>query len=317
MAERRMFAKTIIDSDLFLDMPPSTQMLYFHLSMRADDDGFINNPKRIQRMVGATDDDMRILLAKQFILSFESGVIVIRHWKVHNYIRRDLYHPTVYQKERQKLNIANAHSPYEFTDNDSSSESVTGTLQECNESVTDTLQVRNESVTVTLQPRNEFVTDTLQPRNEFVSIVKSKYRNKSKPRDRVSSKSNSNTNSQYNTITREEDYGLTHELTDELKDIIGFYQENIEMLTPFKVDVLEGYVNDYSAEWVEKAMHKVATLGPDKRNVKYLGGVLRGWKMDRVPRPWEHKKSDSDESNGWQDMAADLIADLESDGCEH
>ena len=91
MAERRMFAKTIIDSDAFLDMPLSAQALYFHLSMRADDDGFINNPKKIQRMIGASDDDCKLLIMKKFIINFESGVIVIKHWKIHNYIQRDRY----------------------------------------------------------------------------------------------------------------------------------------------------------------------------------------------------------------------------------
>jgi hypothetical protein len=100
MAERRMFAKTIIDSDAFLDMPLSTQALYFHLAMRADDDGFINNPKKIQRMIGASDDDCKILLMKRFILTFESGVIVIKHWKIHNYIRNDRYKPTIYKEEK-------------------------------------------------------------------------------------------------------------------------------------------------------------------------------------------------------------------------
>ncbi|HCD2895399.1 TPA: replisome organizer [Enterococcus faecium] len=103
MAERRMFAKTIIDSDAFLDMPLSTQTLYFHLSMRADDDGFINNPKKIQRMVGCGDDDLKLLMAKRFILVFESGVIVIKHWKIHNYIRNDRYKPTLYQDEKALL----------------------------------------------------------------------------------------------------------------------------------------------------------------------------------------------------------------------
>ena len=103
MAERRMFAKTIIDSDAFLDMPLSTQALYFHLSMRADDDGFINNPKKIQRMVGCGDDDLKLLMAKRFILVFESGVIVIKHWKIHNYIRNDRYKPTLYQDEKALL----------------------------------------------------------------------------------------------------------------------------------------------------------------------------------------------------------------------
>lgn len=103
MAERRMFAKTIIDSDAFLDMPLSAQSLYFHLSMRADDDGFINNPKKIQRMIGASDDDCRLLLQKRFLITFESGVVVIKHWKIHNYIQKDRYKPTLYQTEKALL----------------------------------------------------------------------------------------------------------------------------------------------------------------------------------------------------------------------
>lgn len=105
MAERRMFAKTIIDSDTFLDMPLSTQALYFHLSMRADDDGFINNPRKIQRSIGATDDDMRLLVLKQFILIFESGIIVIRHWRLHNYIRNDRYKETIYTEEKAQISV--------------------------------------------------------------------------------------------------------------------------------------------------------------------------------------------------------------------
>ena len=105
MAERRMFAKTIIDSDAFLDMPLSTQALYFHLSMRADDDGFINNPKKIQRMVGCGEDDLKLLIVKRFILPFDSGVVVIKHWKIHNYIRNDRYKPTIYTEERAQLEL--------------------------------------------------------------------------------------------------------------------------------------------------------------------------------------------------------------------
>ena len=100
-----MFAKTIIDSDAFLDMPLSTHALYFHLSMRADDDGFINNPKKIQRMIGASDDDLKLLIAKNFIIPFESGIVVIKHWKIHNYIRNDRYKETVYQEEKALLDV--------------------------------------------------------------------------------------------------------------------------------------------------------------------------------------------------------------------
>ena len=103
MAERRMFAKKIIDSDAFLDMPLSTQSLYFHLSMRADDEGFINNPKRIQRMIGASDDDCKLLIAKGFVLVFETGVIVIKHWKIHNYIQKDRFKPTICSEEKKEI----------------------------------------------------------------------------------------------------------------------------------------------------------------------------------------------------------------------
>lgn len=105
MAERRMFAKTIIDSDAFLDMPLSTQALYFHLSMRADDDGFINNPKKVQRMIGCSDDDLKLLIAKNFLIPFDNGVVVIKHWRIHNYIQKDRYKPTVYQDELGSLEV--------------------------------------------------------------------------------------------------------------------------------------------------------------------------------------------------------------------
>ena len=96
MAQRRMFAKTIVDSDAFLEMPQSSQLLYFHLSMRADDEGFVNQPKAIMRVCGAKDDDLRILVAKKFIIPFESGVVVIKHWKIHNYIQSDRFKETTY-----------------------------------------------------------------------------------------------------------------------------------------------------------------------------------------------------------------------------
>lgn len=103
MARRRMFSKAIIDSDAFLDMPVTTQLLYFHLSMRADDDGFINKPKSIMRACGGSDDDMKILIAKKFIIPFESGIVVIKHWKIHNLIAKDRYTETTYKEEKSTL----------------------------------------------------------------------------------------------------------------------------------------------------------------------------------------------------------------------
>lgn len=103
MAQRRMFSKKITDTDTFLDMPLSSQALYFHLNMHADDDGFVSNSKTIKRMIGASDDDLKLLMAKQFIFTFESGVVVIRDWKIHNYIRKDTYTPTIYGDEMDEL----------------------------------------------------------------------------------------------------------------------------------------------------------------------------------------------------------------------
>ena len=103
MAERRMFATKVIDSDLFLEMPLQTQALYFHLAMRADDDGFVNNPKKIVRMIGADETSLKILISNSFLIPFNTGIVVISHWKLHNFIRKDRYKPTIYQNEKNNL----------------------------------------------------------------------------------------------------------------------------------------------------------------------------------------------------------------------
>lgn len=103
MAQKRMFSLKIIDTDLFLDMPVSTQLLYFHLSMRADDDGFVSSPMKIIKIVNCSNDDLKILMAKDFIIPFESGICVIRHWKIHNYIQKDRYTETLYKQEKAQL----------------------------------------------------------------------------------------------------------------------------------------------------------------------------------------------------------------------
>ena len=103
MAQRRMFSMSIMDSDAFLDMPTTSQLLYVHLGMRADDEGFIGNPKRIVKMTGANEDDLKILLAKKFLLAFESGVVVIKHWRMHNTIRMDRFTQTTYKREKDLL----------------------------------------------------------------------------------------------------------------------------------------------------------------------------------------------------------------------
>ena len=227
-----MFAKTIIDSDMFLDMSLSTQALYFHLAMRADDDGFINNPKRIQRMIGASDDEMKILIAKQYILPFDSGVVVIKHWKIHNYIQKDRYHPSTCP-EKQLVELDTKTKMYERAD----TSCIQGCIQSC---------IQDVSVDKVRLDKN--------------SIDKSRL---------VESR---------------------NEQTDELSSLIEFCNNNVEILTPFKMQMLEGYVEDYGIEWVQRGLEKLAGGDRTKQNVKYLGGVLKGWKKDGVPKPWEDSK---------------------------
>ena len=100
-----MFAKTLVLSDAFLDMPLSARCLYFTLGMFADDDGFVNSPKGIMRQAGCSEDDMKVLLAKKFLLAFESGVIVIKHWRINNYLQKDRYTPTKYGEEKATLTL--------------------------------------------------------------------------------------------------------------------------------------------------------------------------------------------------------------------
>lgn len=113
MANKRMFTMKIVDSDAFLDMPLSTQCLYFHLNMRADDDGFIGNPNKVMRMIGASQDDLKLLIAKRFVLSFEDGVIVIKHWRMHNTLSQNRYQETQYLDEKSEL-LLKENGSYSF-----------------------------------------------------------------------------------------------------------------------------------------------------------------------------------------------------------
>ena len=105
MARKRMFSLLVVDTDEFLDMPSSTQSLYYHLGMRADDDGFVSSPKKIVKLVNCSNDDLKLLIAKGFIIPFDSGIIAIRHWKLNNDLKKDRYTPTIYLNEKSTLKV--------------------------------------------------------------------------------------------------------------------------------------------------------------------------------------------------------------------
>ncbi len=161
-----MFAKTIIDSDAFLDMPVTARLLYYDLSMRADDDGFINSPKKIMRIVGASEDDLRILAMRKFIIPFENGIVVIKHWRIHNYIRKDMYHETKYKEQKDRL-FLDANNAY--------------TLQGCNEVVTSpSTQVRlGKDIYISCSPESN--DSTQNPEN--LDSIDSKNSKNSKKQD--------------------------------------------------------------------------------------------------------------------------------------
>jgi len=107
MAQRRMFSLKIVDTDSFVDMPAGARLLYYDLAMRADDDGFVSNPKKIMRMTNSSEDDFKVLIAKQFIIPFDSGICVISDWKIHNYIQADRYQETIYLEEKAQIKEKN------------------------------------------------------------------------------------------------------------------------------------------------------------------------------------------------------------------
>lgn len=103
MAQKRMFALQVIDTDKFMDMPLSAQALYFHLGMHGDDDGFVGSPRKIARTAGCNSDDLKLLATKGYIIPFESGVVVITDWNINNTLKNDRYHPTIYTAEKSLL----------------------------------------------------------------------------------------------------------------------------------------------------------------------------------------------------------------------
>ena len=174
-----------------------------------------------------------MVIPNENIIPFESGIIVIRHWRLHNYIQKDRYKPSLC--DEKNLLTVNKNKAYELLD------------------------------TACIQNVNKLDTDCTQ------TVLVDKYR---VDKNRVVESRSVDTNEQ----------------TDELQPLIEFCNTNVEWLTPFKLQMLEGYVTDFGIEWVQKGLEKLAGLDRSKQNMKYLGGVLDGWQKDGVPKPWEQKK---------------------------
>lgn len=274
MAERRMMAKSVIETDHFMDMPMSSQCLYFHLLLRADDDGFIKNPSAIRREVGCGEDDMKLLVAKRFILPFDTGVIVIRHWKIHNYIRKDMYHPTECQAERGLLTGGadkTAYAPKEGVQIQGRNVIVTDSLQDCNDIVTDTSQACNDHVT-----------DSSRSCAEPVSIGKVRL-----------GKVNNTTTTTTRAHACEEDLDTDQDLSR----VVKLYADNINpAYGPIESEKLLMLYDRYHGKWLEAAIIEAAESSR-RPSVKYIEAILERWERDGFKAP-KQKKGKKEEKHG-------------------
>ena len=275
MAERRMMAKSVIETDHFMDMPMSSQCLYFHLLLRADDDGFIKNPSAIRREVGCGEDDMKLLVAKQFILPFDTGVIVIRHWKIHNYIRKYMYHPTECQAERGLLTGGadkTAYAPKEGVQIQGRNVIVTDSLQDCNGIVTDTSQACNGHVT-----------DSSRSCAEPVSIGKV----------RLGKVNNTTT-----TTTRAHACEEDSDTDQDLSRVVKLYADNINpAYSPIESEKLLMLYDRYHSKWLEAAIIEAAESSR-RPSVKYIEAILERWERDGFKAPKQKKGKKEEKKHG-------------------
>lgn len=264
-----MFTKKIVDSDAFLDMPLSTHALYFHLNMRADDDGFINNPKKIQRMIGASEDDLKLLIAKRFVICFENGVIVIKHWRMHNTLRKDRYNPTTYQEQLSMLDIKDNNS---YTEKVPEIHMATTWQPNGNQMAPqysiDKNSIEENSIDISDSDEPE------QPTPKKTKPVKHKY-------------------GEYNNVL------LTDEELQKLKTEYSDYQERIERLSSYVASTGKSYKSHYATirNWARKDAEK-----PGRKE------MVPGW-MNKQQKPSfnNFKQNDYDFDELERDLLANGI----------
>lgn len=254
MAEKRMFSKSIIDSDEFLDMPLSAQALYFHLSMRADDDGFINGPARIQRTIGCSPDDFKLLLVKRFLIQFETGVVVIKHWRIHNYIAKDRYHETMYIEEKERL-FVDANKAY----------SLEPTSQKLFKNKVINLQNNNDTSLYPSCIQNVYNLDTQ------ISIDKNRLDKSSIDKNSIESDADNVTVDNY----------------------IDFFNNNFHLITQYEFETLNSYLEDgITEEAILLALKKALDNGA--RNIKYVKKILDTWLTNNIKTVEDVKAADAE-----------------------
>jgi hypothetical protein len=238
MSNKRMFNTQIVDSDAFLSMPLSSQALYFHLGMSADDDGFLNNPVQIARAINASQDDMNLLLLKKFILRFDTGVMVIKHWKINNYIRSDRYKPTLYQDELRQLEVKQ-DGGYRFIG-----------------------AIENEKT-----PINQQVLPVGYQKDTEIRLDKIKL-------DKISIDKGSNNNDLYfmDQLNKDVKKNTTFETLEKL--IKNNFITPKRDLTEVEARQLFDWVSEYPRNYLEHIISDLCLISTDKRNFRYLKAVI-------------------------------------------
>lgn len=228
MAQKRMFNNSVVGSDEFLEMPDSSQNLYFHLSMQADDDGFVDKWKSIMRMTGKKEDDLKKLIAKSFVIPFDTGVLVIRHWRLNNYLQKDRYKETIYKDEKARL---------------------------------------------TIDKSNVYNLDT-----ECIhSIDKNRL-------DKISIDKNS----------KEKEQEESESCGDGFQKVSKFYEENINLLTPYTSKVLEDFTDELGEDLVIYAMQ--ISIENNKRTISYIKAILNNWSRANIKTLAEAKNENQNKN---------------------
>ena len=277
MADKRMMSKSVIDTDVFLDMPTSTQCLYFQLLLRADDDGFLKNAKTIMRTVGASQDDMKLLIAKQYLILFDSGTIVIKHWRIHNYIKKDRYKPT--DCEETRLIDVNDKGEYILLE-PTCIQNGTTTEPTCIQNGTTTEPTCIQNGTTTEPSRNQ---------------VGSKMEPQVRDRVRLEIELGKSKGSVNKKIKKES--ALSADV--KRQKLFASYQEKIKPISgSVEGDRLSSLLDDYGLDLCLKAIDRAVLR--KRRSLRYISGILRSWQKDGYDEPKEEnddrryvKKSES------------------------
>ena len=288
MAEKRMFSNLIVDSDKFLDMPLSAQALYFHMGMSADDDGFVNNPKKIQRTIGASEDDLKLLVAKQYLITFDSGVVVIKDWRIHNYIRQDRKKASNYVDELSQLVLTDTKTyeiakdiPSEIPCDSRDYNQLTGKCQADVRQMTGRCQANVRQL----------------PAPDKIRLEENRL-----------DKTTTTSNNIYNISNAPQD----DDVVVDVKKCISFFESIKGMpVTEFELKCIVDEVQIYSAQWVLDALEIMGKAG--KVKISYCEGILANWKVNgrnyKPAKQAEAEKIDAERKKALEDWQKEWEAE--------